>query len=79
MNHPAINEDGWIEHDGSPRPVPADAIVQVKYRRRFQSDPEGISAPARADWFYLRGSADWWQHQSPVRTNDIIAYLVVQS
>ncbi|MFA6031844.1 MAG: hypothetical protein WC889_02955 [Myxococcota bacterium] len=72
-------DSNWIEWNGGARPVAADTIVQVKYRPSHPTLPSNPSSPARADWFHLFGSCDWWRHASPVRTNDIIAYRVVQS
>lgn len=74
----AADADGWIEWEGGKCPLAPDTLVQVKYRPPHPRSAAGISAPARANWFALHGSCDWWRHESPVRTNDIIAYRVVQ-
>lgn len=68
---------GWVEWHGGSCPVPDETVVQVKYRPLHPSMRPNPSTPAPARWFKI--GSDWWRHQSPNRTNDIIAYRVVEA
>lgn len=54
----------WVEWNGGERPVPNDALVEVRFR-----DGE-VSAGAEAAYF-------WWDHRG--KASDIVAYSVVQA
>ena len=65
----------WLIHDGGRCPVAPETMVRVRYRARPFERRESTSAPARASWFQI--GTDWWRHQSPNRSNDIIAYCLM--
>ena len=71
------NGGDWIEWEGGECPVEPGMMVEVRYRPSHPLLPVSESSPARAGWFKLQGSSDWWRHESQVRTNDIIAYRVL--
>jgi hypothetical protein len=67
---------GWSDWSGGSCPVSDETVVQVKYRPLHPSITPNPSTPAPARWFKI--GSDWWRHESPNRTNDIIAYRVVE-
>lgn len=70
--------DNWIEWTGGKCPVGPNEVVQVQYRPLHPSRGRGVSTPAKASFFSI-GQYDWWKHESPNRSNDIVAYRPVSA
>jgi len=64
-------EDGWIEWSAGKCPVDPEVPVDVRFR-----DGQ-VSGKTKAGFWV--GTLSWWEHLSPERKHDIIAYRVVQS
>lgn len=62
---PAADADGWIEWSGGGCPVPADTVVDV----RFRNGDESIT-------YRNAGGLDWQHDHHP---RDIIAYRIVRA
>lgn len=60
--------EGWVAHDGGECPVPLDSCPDVMFRDGAYEP--GTNWPAK----YWARPLDWWRHQSPDRSADIIAY-----
>lgn len=73
MSEPT-NDDGWIVHDGGPCPVPADAMVVVRFRDGYVEDAETA-------WFWSDKNPadefDYWKWQGLPDWN-IVAYRLIE-
>ena len=59
----------WIEHDGGPRPVPASAIVTVRFRNHER---------VKDDYYTDTGIARDWDWYHDTMDDDIVSYRVVK-
>jgi hypothetical protein len=67
----------WIEWAGGKCPVEPETLVEVQYRPNCSWLSPTVSSPAPARFFQV--GTDWWRHESPNQTNDIIAYRLAES